>query len=701
MSMPFNGHRIKARELLALNHRSLWDFKHEHQITELECDDGVIENICIGNIIVSSYGWLFQSMFPEVPLLKEHVHVSNYFDPASLSKLLNMGYWQSFDILGRPKSFKREHWSELAYRRINEYYVDISLNASEHVRGACAYDYLELVMHPTFQEIRTYLQTKVVLLPSSFSRMYAKAKKTILNDPSLDDNPLAIGARCGSLKIDQLIQIVVARGFGADVDAYLFKNPVRPGFIDGLTSLEDVLITSRDAAKATFYQKGPTQDSEYLNRRLQLVSAVVKHLYEEDCGSNKYFDYYIDSDETLQDFSGKHYLLPNGTEGTIAEKDSKLIDTLLKVRRIQSCIHPDRYGICLRCFGEIGLNIPWGTNLGMTSSSSALKKFVQILLSQKHVVLSSVTSIKDIADHQIGKWLRSEQQDDEGISNSCLYLREIQIGKKMSITINAKEAHLISDLEQVDDINDLSIARMTKISNLLITLYSDNREEDEIVLLKIGDKDATTSLSMEMLKYILSVGYATDEYGNYIIEMQGWDVEDPFLFVPSTLFSMPLYIAGISKYLTNQSDIENIIMDPNEAVNEEEVAESDRKEVQNFLKKGSAKVGKYRERITNYRYPVDAVNVLYQIVSSKMRVNIAHLEIMVHALTAEDPEDWDFRLPLDRENAHIISYSDAMRYRSMAAMLAHESQEQGLYDISSQLVKHRTDHPYDELFITA
>lgn len=697
MSAPF-GMSVNARDLMKLDHRALWDFKNDHHITELVCDDGVIENISIGNIIVSAYGWLFQDMYADLPLLKEHVHVKPYFEPNSLNKLLNAGYWLAFEHTGQPKSYKREHWSELCYSRINDFYCDIALNTSECVRGACAYDYWQLCQHPVIKEIRAYIQTKNVLIPSTFMRMYAKAKKVILHDPELDRNPLAIGARCNSLKLDQLIQIIIARGFGADVDAYLFRNPVRPGFIDGLMSLEDVLITSRDAAKATFYQKGPTQQSEYLNRRLQLVSSVIKHLYEEDCGTQKYFEFYIDSEETLLDFAGKHHLLPSGKESTIHESSSNLIGSILKVRRVQSCVHPDRYGICLKCFGEIGLNIPWGTNLGMASAGSAIKKFVQTLLSQKHVVLSSVTSIKDIADHQIGKWMRSEQKDDEGISNSCLFLRDVAGDKKLTLTLTAKEAHLISDLEQVDDINDLSIARMTKISNLLIGLHNDNRDEDEVVLLKIGDKDATTSLSMEMLKHILDTGYTSDEYGNYIIDMTGWNYDDPFLFVPSTLFSMPLYIAGISKYLTNQSDIENIIMDRSE-VSDEASAESDRKEVQSFLKKGSERVGRYKERITNYRYPIDAVNVLYQIVSSKMRVNIAHLEIMVHALTAEDPSDWDFRLPLDRENAHIISYSDSMRYRSIAAMLSHESQEQGLYDISSQLVKHRTDHPYDELFM--
>ncbi len=173
-----------------------------------------------------------------------------------------------------------------------------------------------------------------------------------------------------------------------------------------------------------------------------------------------------------------------------------------------------------------------------------------------------------------------------------------------------------------------------------------------------------------------------------VIDLTDWDWEKPFLFVPVTQFSIPMFIAGIETYIVSASKTKGIT--------KKEVAEDSR--IQEYLKGKRSSRSSMLPRITDAENAIDAVNLLYEIISKKMDVNIAHLEIIVLSLTAEDPDNGDFRPPLNRREAKIISYNQAMQFRSMSQLFAYEDQNTGLYGLQSNLIKHRADHPYDELF---
>src|SRR5690606_21001608 len=61
-----------------------------------------------------------------------------------------------------------------------------------------------------------------------------------------------------------------------------------------------------------------------------------------------------------------------------------LINKVLKIRTLFDCKHPDRYGVCERCYGEQAYSIMPFTNIGHQGTINMQSPIGQLLLSAKH-----------------------------------------------------------------------------------------------------------------------------------------------------------------------------------------------------------------------------------------------------------------------------------------------------------------------------
>ena len=699
------GTMVNARDLLVMPPAELWGRVDE--ISRVEFDDGVL-NIIPRLLPMSRYMWVFQELYPETPLTKDSMIQSPYITTSTCQGILERGLFDCYYATGERDVYFREHLARIGKKQLNLLYNDSAKYCVSSARGASAIDYLRLIKHPPIAAIRHEIKTNLKITPRRLIKLYDEAKKVIMTDPALDNCPLCIGVRCRSMKIDQLIQCVIARGFGSDVDGVIFKELVRDAYIDGIRTLDGVLVDACSASRAIFYQKKPTQDSEYLNRRLRMNGAYLKRVHFTDCGTLKTVDTAV-TKQNLPDLAGKYYL--EGDKWHVIRKTSSdLIGKVIKRRSNFSCIHEDREGVCAKCYGDIALSIPHTTNLGVVSTTTVLSVLVQLLLSAKHIILSSVGDVSGLNDSDAARWM---YVDATNPLSSSIYLKDIVKKGDIYLTLRANEAKMLADLMELENLDDISSARLTSICTLFfsemsegeisVDIESGNSAADNWALIDIGTPDTPFSLSRAMLKYVLKYGYQVDMYGNYVINMKDWDLEQPFLDVPVTQASIPLFIASVDRFITSSSEIKGVTKND---VKEAEVAKGDdRKQMQANIKEYiQAKGGKKTRnrtlfpRITDFDTPMEATNALYEVISKRLSVNITHLEAMVLALTANDPDNADYRLPLDRLNAQIISYPQAMRYRSISALLAFENQATELYDISNRLVQHRAHHPYDELF---
>lgn len=692
------GNMVVARDLLELPPEVLWSTCED--ISRVAFDDGEI-NIIPRLLPLSRYMWVFQELYPETPLTTKSMLQSPYVTTSSCQDILNTGLWDCYYATGEKDVHFRERLAKIGLERINLLYNDSAKYCMASARGASAMDYLRLTRHPPIAAIRHEIKTNLKITPRRLSALYEEAKVIFLTDPALDNCPLCIGVRCRSMKIDQLMQVIVARGFASDVDGVIFRDLVRDAYIDGIRTLEGTLSDACSSSRAIFYQKKPTQDSEYLNRRLRLNGAYLKTIHHVDCGTDVTVDTMV-TKRILNDLAGKMYWdLENANWKYIRKTSTELIGKLIKRRSNFSCIHPDRSGLCEKCYGAIALSIPDLTNLGTVSTTTVLSVLVQLLLSAKHIILSSVGDLGKLRDSEADRWMYVEAVNP---LESSIYLKDIFKKEKITLTLRAAEARMLADLKQVEDLRDISAARMTAIASILFTIKGDNVDDyvDDFALIDVGTDDSPFTLSFEALRYIVENGYEIDEYGNYNIDMSKWDTEQPFMDVPVTQASIPVFIASVDRFITSSSEIKGVTK--NDLIEADAAKDEDKKQDADVREYINAKGGKKTRnrvlypRITDFDDPMQAVNALYEVISQRLSVNITHLEAMVLALTAEDPEGADYRLPLDRRNGKIISYPQAMRYRSISALLAFEKQARDLYSIGNRLVKHRAHHPYDELF---
>jgi hypothetical protein len=121
-------------------------------------------------------------------------------------------------------------------------------------------------------------------------------------------------------------------------------------------------------------------------------------------------------------------------------------------------------------------------------------------------------------------------------------------------------------------------------------------------------------------------------------------------------------------------------------------------EIEHFIrspsKKDDQRVSTVR-KLKSYTDPVEALIDFHDLVSSKLSVNICHLEVILLSLMrpADDPDD--YCLPdIDRESM-FEEHGTLMAMRSAGGLLAYERQPDTIDNVDSYLIKKRPPHVLD------
>lgn len=690
---------LVARDLIQnVDHIDIWKMGDRHHVTHIDIDGKMVET-SIRKVIVSRGAWLFNEMYPDMPLKESYLQKSVFFSPSALNKLLETAYFDCMEFHGFDNKDLTDDeldliddWKLKSMFRINDFYNSTAIHTARFVRGQCAADYLDLLKHPPIAAIRHEIQTSRRISPARVSKLMDQAEWFLLNDDALLYNPIAVACRCGSMKAKQVVQIFFSRGFGADVDGRVFRTPYRYGFFDGVRTLAANMIVSRDASTAKYYQGPPTQQSEYLNRRLRLLALVFRSIDLVDCQSTDYEDQIIPDQKMLKAMLGKYYLTEHGLK-PIRQGDNHLIGKPIKVRMLSSCKSSDRYSFCWRCAGELAHNLPRDASLGYTSAATAVQEKTQTLLSRKHVILSAILSILATLCDTALRYVRVGEDVLEG----KMYLIEPERNVKLKLVLSAEEAKFICDLENVKNIDAIALDRISKISMLLFIKQVGNQEPVE-ELARIGYSDSNAFLSASMLKYIVKRGFEIDVKGNYTVDLDEWMFDEPFIKFPPSLISMPVFIAYCARFMTNKSVLTDDDTDDGDPTPASMLLD-EKLRVEKYLSKGARSLDEYRDHVARYPSASAGIMAFHQLVSQQLDINILHLEVLVHALTVESAAERDFRPPLDRKNADLLNYNDIMWYRNPAAALAYEQQAHSTYSVEQMLVKRHASHPMDELYV--
>jgi hypothetical protein len=664
--------KILARTLLKYTTKELWDILTGS--FDLVFDNGEIVSTNDRATLYSSYSWDFHREFQDTPLLPKH-HLTNILgDSKRLGsdthlELLGNAMWSVYDnhFETHPEDKSniefeydfRDKLCECIYRYTNAMYNDLSYRLEEYVVSLDITDFIEVLNNPTIREANTRLQELPNPGQKDIEDTHKIVKSVLMSGKELPNNAISKASRSNLVSMGQVQQCVSARGVLTDVDSNVFRHPIVRGFAQGIRLLHDSLIESRSAAKSLSFSKTPLQQAEYFSRRLQLMSQIVCNLHTGDCGSTEYVYWNVRKTENrkgsvrqgdLKQLIGKNYMDDDGVLKTIHADSHELIGRTLKLRSVIHCRHPDPYGICSVCFGQLSLSVPKDTNIGQVCCTALASKSSQNVLSLKHLDGSSaVEGIILESEHR--KYLRIDPSDE-----NSYWLADNLKGKKVQFIILEDDAKNLTDVIEIKNIDDLNIGRVSELSKISIKI-----DDADPIGIDVSVGRRLASMTLDMLKLIRENRWTIDAGGDYYFDMSNWDWTKPFLTLPLKHINMSDHSGAIAAMLESSVD-------------------------------------KMQERDKNVS-PAYVLQELYDLVNEKLVVNLAVLEVVLYGIMIVSADNNDYSLPKPWTRSALGVTKMSMQQRSLSTAMAYEGHRDVLIKPMSFINTNRPNHIFDALLL--
>lgn len=635
----------KARDLLTYTAEQMWALPDGPM--QIEFDDGLLETTA-RRTIFSWYHWVYHRMYPSVPLLIEH-HMGdvNLTADTHLS-LLGRGLKDCRMTMGDAVDI--EDLTRIAYQTTNLIFNDFTYNLEEYVSTISALDFIEVVTHPVIKEANENTKPK----ESSIKHCYNIIEGVLKTPGELMGNAIAKAAKGRRGSMGQTLQCVSHRGYLTDIDSHIFRHPILRGYVHGFRSLYDSMIETRSASKALMFAKEPLALTEYFNRKMQLGGSVVNNVHHGDCGSTRYMSWRVKAND-IRALVGKYHLVDSKLVA-IKPEERHLIGKQIHMRTVFGCRHPDPYGVCATCLGEIAFNIPRDTNLGHVSTTVMCQDGSQQVLSTKH--LDGSAAVDEI---ELSEFEQRYLSIDTDPNRLCLSPRLKTASVKL--VVQAEEVKNLSDIAVVTDdgIRDLPIGRMSDLTEVMIQVHT-NAGVDEVVI-PVYRGNRHSAMTHDLLIWIKQHGFAVTERGHYEIDLTGWDVDVP-------IFELPMKHVSMVDYMNT---IETMIK--------------------------SAKGKKGTKTLRDFETPDAALVELHELVSSKLQVPISYLEVIILSTMIKDSDTNDRFFPKDGDPYEFGVYTDNMALRSLTGVAAYQGQTAVLTDPKSFVYRKRARHILDPLLM--
>lgn len=657
--------KLSCRKIFEVSIVDIWDVVTGH-FTIVD-DYGVELETNASATIYTRYIWEMLKKYPKTKLSVKH-HLSygnpnNRLRPDTHERLLNLCMWDTIDQYGITEYADRLELQKELVDISNYIYNNLSELLAEYVTSIDLMDFINVAQHPKVKEVRDNME----ISPVGIQTAYKDVGQLLRNDPTLTHNRLAKAITMGMVKESQAMQCVVARGYLTDIDSSIFPKPITNGYLHGLETPYDILIESRSAAKALFFQLDHLSDSEYFARKLQIVSMYVERLHIGDCGTTEYLDWYIRPKEEehgqvtykgdFYNMIGKYYLNEEtGELAAITKEDTHLIGTTVKLRSVEHCNHKDKHGVCSICFGKLSDNVNLDGNLGHQCAANVNRNITQNILGTKHIDGSSSGSqlvLDKVASVYFGV---HRDKLSYVFKPSTLKLQDI------SINISNTEAYGMSDIISSSNVDNINPSRVGKLSAVGIT-YKD-KSSTRTVPIDVMHHNRRIEFTSAFIHYVKEHGYTIDSNNNYVIDLSSWNVKEPIMCIPNTEY--------------NYSDL----------------ADEVKKLIESNIK-----------QIRELHNPTVVLSKMFELLNSKLSINLALVEVIVYAFTCagEDIQTGEFNYDMARghDKPEMGINTKIINGRSLSNLYGFEQQIVGITNPNSFNAENRPDSVFDALLCPA
>lgn len=622
---------------LVLNYEpdDILDFPKEF---ELEFDNKEVLVVRRKMTWASLFAWKIFREFPDVPILPDH-HIQVILDGKMLqSSTHNKCATAIFKTIVAGGKYispeDREKLQRLVFVYANEFYTGLRKYSGTHLQTIDIVDCVKVVTDPSIQEAWVNVEAS----PRGVDKMNKAVHEAIYKGENLRNNGLAKALRSGSVKANQVYQSVGVRGYPKEIDGRIYREMVKSNYVVGLVNLYEFVADSRGSAEHLMATESPLQDSEYFSRRLQLQACVLERIAYTDCGTSRTIPWFVKPASfnessgdhypgDLKFLIGKNYICKNtGKLLTVTAADKHLIATTIQMRSPMTCNHHDPHSVCQVCLGMLSNNHSRWANLGVVAATTVVSKISQKTLSTKHNIASGQGS-GIVFDEFLQKYFRRGPKNTD-------YVMEKDTGTwNLKLIIPRDGALGLIDIENSkQDIDKINPERITGFTEIRFVGKDPYKKVEFSDILKLSQGNRLASMSLALLKHIQKHGWEMDNRDNFVIDMAGWNVEDVAFTLPDIQVSFSAHGNAIA-----------------------EVIES--------------KFGQMNER-NSEDAPLRVLNQVFDMVTSKLDVNIAALECLIYAL--QIPRPGSYALSRGAENPVMGIGKDLILNRSMGTACAYQ-----------------------------
>ena len=654
------GKSIKVRSFMKIPAFEILNGLKQHHNVMFE--DGVVVFMEYKDIIMSRYLWELTSFVPNMKITSEYV-LSKYFSEGmytskSINKYLEVMLRDIVNnyvnVTGDRKVLETVY--EQMFKIVVDIYNEVVYSNLNYATTLNIKDFLEIQFNPKLIEAMRKVGTDSNI--DNIQNTYNVLDDICRHDKSLANNIVAKGYIAGTFSANQLRQMLASRGYVTEIDSRIFKYPIASSFVLGFNSIYELAIESRSGAKALFLSNIAIRDSEYFARELQLVTMVVENLANTDCGTKEYTDWYVRGKEVtgksdLEFLVGKRYFDPKkNKEFVITGKEEHLVGTVIKLRTAYNCKLRHKNTICTACFGGLSHGVHEHTNLGHVTTTNVTRQISQSILSTKHIVANATSSDLALSD-TAAKFFTVKNKTGYGIKSALLK----RANTKLSIIIDQKEAFGIKDLHHDVDVYKLNPARVSMVQSVIM-VTTDKQGNSEYFPIVVADGNRYGNITYEFLEYIVKHGYALDEQDRYVIDLSGWTTTTAILQLPQVEFNFLALAKNI---------------------------------------KSRFKYLKLNKEGRSIETPESLLQITFDLINSKLNINVALLEVLVYAFIIYDRETRDYDLGRNAKDRDLDRIKGVITNRSLGSSLAWEEQVNTILAPKSYYGRNAVDTPLDVL----
>lgn len=614
--------------------------------------------------VVSTYGWkLFRTYERElVHMLDERYIIRIPFQKSSLLDLWNKVMADTETIRGEI-GITEDILSRMIALEFNKLHNDCCRYLTAYTTSSTARELREIIHHPEMEAVYERLlqaSHEGKNMHAEIQRAYGHASELLNSHPDFWKNGYARAFRAKVIDQKQFLQVIVVRGFVVDIDNYQFPDPVLSGFGRGIHHIGDLTKISRDASIAQLQSHTPVQKSDYLNRRLQLLTMLIQHIVPGDCGTKETIPWEINNATDLKSAEGTYYYDESGKEHMVNKQDKHLIGKRLQIRTAAVCHKLHEYGVCEKCLGAVSHSIPESFRIGHISVIGALSAFVQLSLSAKHLITTKESSQFEL-DAITQKYLKFPRQDER----NQLVMQHNIMNKLSNYTIelifSSEEVKFITDMENNLNPDDIQLSTASSISEAGIRIT--NKLGEEIVdILTLSDMGRHTHLTKDFITYMLeNLELVQMRRKRVCVSLAKWEKNKPVIFIPHKITGVLDFMNSFERTIMNGCNRYNI----------------------------------------SARTPAgiaDMMRLCYNIVVACVDIPVSHLGVMIAALLVRDKSALDYRLPLPGGKREFTSLPGAYGSRSWSQSMAYERRTAYYHNPANMLVEVPPNHPMDSLY---